>query len=159
MPISIPAASRCTTSRLRSSAYILRITSRRCLRFIECQPAGSNRGAVFACCFCGFVSFTLSLSPLIDSTWLGPGSEIAQSLHRGRAISFFKDNPRHHPHNRQHRSHAYSRAETLQGLDGLNCRVRLFWHSNGALGRDFLARVTTSQEVADAYSRVLFDLI
>src|SRR5215472_14878549 len=84
----------------------------------------------------------LFLSPLMNSTWLGPGSEIAQSLHRGRAISFFKDNPRRHPRNRQHWSHAYSRAETHQGLNGLNCRVRLFRHSKTNLGPDFLVRVT-----------------
>jgi len=77
------------------------------------------------------------LSPLMNSTRLGPGREIAQSLHRGRAISFFKDNPRRHPRNRQHRSHAYSRAETHQGFNGLNCRVRLFRHSKTDLGPTF----------------------
>src|SRR6516162_3978002 len=95
----MPAASGCTICKLRSSACILRIISRRCLRFIECQPAGSERRSAFLCCLCWyfcFVGFTLS-SPLINSICLGPGSEIAQSLHRGRAISFFKDTPRQHP--------------------------------------------------------------
>ena len=41
------AASGCTIFKLRSSAWILRIISRRSLRFIECQPAGSERRATF----------------------------------------------------------------------------------------------------------------
>src|SRR6516165_4201385 len=91
----MPAASGCTICKLRSSAWILRIISRRCLRFIECQPAGSERRAAFLCCFCSFccfVGFTLS-SPLINSIWLGPGSEIAQSPQRGQALFLIQDKP------------------------------------------------------------------
>src|SRR6516225_8872596 len=91
----MPAASGCTIFKLRPSAWILRIISRRCLRFIECQPAGSERRAAFLCCFCSFccfVGFTLS-SPLINSIWLGPGSEIAQSPQRGQALFLIQDKP------------------------------------------------------------------
>src|SRR2546429_178571 len=43
LPISMPAAWGCTTAKLRSSLWIFRIISRRCLRFILYQLFGVGR--------------------------------------------------------------------------------------------------------------------
>jgi len=60
----------------------------------------------------------------LNSTRLGPVGENSQSLQRGRALSFSGQH-RHHLHNRQCRSHARNRAQTLHRKDGLSCRARL----------------------------------
>ena len=59
------------------------------------------------------------------STWPGPVGENYSISPAGSGRSPFQDNARHHLHNRQNRSHAPSRAGTLQGICGLNCRARL----------------------------------
>jgi hypothetical protein len=79
LPISMPAAWGCITSRLRSSAWIFRAISRHCLLFISCQPIACGR-AFFRFRFCdcfgwSFLSFMLPLSSLMNSTWPGPGSK------------------------------------------------------------------------------------
>ena len=45
-------------------------------------------------CFLRFVLMTMFHAKLstLNSTWLGPVCETTQSLQRGRALSFFKDN-------------------------------------------------------------------
>src|SRR5262249_41294445 len=80
LPISIPAASGCTTSKLRSSVCIFRIISRRCWRFISPHLLGFGLTVAFCLLFLPFWDFchgslfTLLLL-LLNSTWLGPGGE------------------------------------------------------------------------------------
>ena len=66
----MPAASGCTTSKLRSSLWIFRVISRRCLRFILCQLFGVGRQLAFlfpSTC----LGFMRNLST-VNSTRLGP---------------------------------------------------------------------------------------
>src|SRR5215468_876473 len=79
LPMSIPAASGCTTSNVRSSLCILRIISRRCWRFISPHLLGLGLTIAFCLLFFLFWDFcdgslTLWLL-LLNSTWLGPGGE------------------------------------------------------------------------------------
>src|SRR5882724_13461973 len=67
-------------------------------------------------CLLGFLQwpgFHAYLSTL-NSTRPGPVGETTQSPQRGRAAILVQDNTRHHLDNRQHQSHAQSRATTLQ---------------------------------------------
>jgi hypothetical protein len=59
----MPAASGCTTSKLRSSLWIFRIVSRHCFLFISCDLPCSGR------------HLTFMLTSHVNSTWLGPVSE------------------------------------------------------------------------------------
>lgn len=87
LPISMPTASGCTTSKLRSSARIFRVSSRRCFRFISCQLRWTACLTPFLCC-------SRLVSIVSSSGQTQPGSargvKPVRSLHRGRALSFFK---------------------------------------------------------------------
>jgi hypothetical protein len=61
--------------------------------------------------------------PVLNSTWLGPVGENHTISPAGSGRSPFQDNARRHLHNRQNRSHAPSRAGTLQGKCGLSCHL------------------------------------
>jgi len=60
------------------------------------------------------------------STWPGPVGETYLILPSGVGPFSFSGQRRHHLHNRSYRSHASSRAETLQRNCGLSCRARLW---------------------------------
>jgi len=62
---------------------------------------------------------------VLNSTWLGPVGENYTISPAGSGRSPFQDNARHHLHHRQNRSHAFSRAGTLQRKCSLSCRARL----------------------------------
>src|SRR6266481_5266496 len=66
----MPPASGCTTSKLRSSLWIFRVISRRCLRFILCQLLGVGWPLAFWF-FSTRLGFHANL-PTVDSTRLGP---------------------------------------------------------------------------------------
>src|ERR1700730_17154877 len=87
----MPAASGCTTSKLRSSLWIFRVISRRCLRFILCQLLGVGWQLAF-----WFFSTRLGFM-LIFPQWIQLGSArsatFTQSLHRGRAVVLFRTTP------------------------------------------------------------------
>src|SRR2546430_5959760 len=63
--------------------------------------------------------------PMSNSTWPGPVGENYSNSPAGSGRSPFQDNACHHLYNRQHRSHAPTRAATLQSKSGLSCRARL----------------------------------
>jgi hypothetical protein len=63
--------------------------------------------------FLGWLGFHANLSTL-NSTWPGPVGETYSVSPSGSGRRPFQDSTRHHPHNRQNRSHAQSRAPTLQ---------------------------------------------
>src|SRR5215831_8136023 len=71
--MSMPAASGCTISKVRSPLCILRIASRRCLRFISCHRRWVVRQVAFSLFSCG-LGFML-IFPRLNSTWLGPVGE------------------------------------------------------------------------------------
>src|SRR5690349_1966452 len=87
----MPAASGCTTSRLRSPLCIFRIVSRRCLRFISCQW----------CCVGWLVALWFFSSGLdfmltfLCQIQLGPArlAKTTQSPQRGRAVLLFRTTP------------------------------------------------------------------
>src|SRR6516164_635449 len=87
----MPAASGCTTSRLRSWLSIFRIVSRRCLRFIsrQCRRVRSSAAFLFFCCGLGFMLAFLHS----NSTWPGPVGEPTQTPQRGRAALLFRTTP------------------------------------------------------------------
>src|SRR2546429_2192776 len=115
----MPAASGWITSRLRSSLWIFRMVSRRCLRFISCQW-WLVALLFFSCGLAFMLTFLHS-----NSTWPGPVGENYSNSPAGSGRSPFQDNACHHLYNRQHRSHAPTRAATLQSKSGLSCRARL----------------------------------
>src|SRR6516162_63307 len=83
----MPAASRWTSSRLRSSLWIFRIVSRRCLRFISRQ---------WGCLGWLFFSFGLdSMLAFLCQIQLGPARLVktTQSPQRGRAALLFRTTP------------------------------------------------------------------
>src|SRR4029077_16025242 len=87
----MPAASGCITSRLRSSLWIFRIVSRRCLRFISCQwcCVGWLIALLFFSCGLGFMlTFPCQIQ-------LGPArlAKTTQSPQRGRAVLLFRTTP------------------------------------------------------------------
>jgi len=73
--------------------------------------------------FCHGSLFTLLL--LLNSTWLGPGGEAYTISPAGSGPVPYPGQACHHLHNRQDRSHAFYRADTLQRNYGLNCRAKL----------------------------------
>src|SRR5438309_6549151 len=83
----MPAASGCTTSRLRSSLCIFRIVSRRCLRFISCQWC-----CVALLFFSSGLDFMLTFLCQIQ---LGPArlAKTTQSPQRGRAVLLCRTTP------------------------------------------------------------------
>src|ERR1700758_4008063 len=87
----MPAASGCTISKLRSSLWIFRVISRRCLRFIWCQLFGVGRQLAFLY-FSTRLLFMLIFPQLIQ---LGSArsATLTQSLHRGRAVVLFRTTP------------------------------------------------------------------
>src|SRR5258707_14228259 len=87
----MPAAWGCTTSKLRSSLWIFRVISRRCLRFLLCHLFGGGWQLAFW-------FFLLALGfMLIFPQWIQLGSArsatLTQSLHRGRAVVLFRTTP------------------------------------------------------------------
>ena len=62
---------------------------------------------------------------VFNSTWLGPVDENCSISPSGSGHSPSQDNACHHPHNRQYRSHAINRAETLHRTFGLSCQAML----------------------------------
>src|SRR6266481_1529721 len=87
----MPAASGCTTSKLRSSLWIFRMVSRRCLRFISCQWPGSVRHVSFVVFSCGLGCMLTSLRQIQR----GPArsAKPTQSPQRGRAAILFRTTP------------------------------------------------------------------
>src|SRR5712691_12774900 len=87
----MPAASGCITSRLRSSLWIWRVISRRCLRFISCQWCCV--GWLVALLFCSSgLDFVLTFLCRIQ---LGSArlAKTTQSRQRGRAVLLFRTTP------------------------------------------------------------------
>src|SRR6516162_4630268 len=87
----MPAASRWTSSRLRSSLWIFRIVSRRCLRFISCQSRCVGWSVAFLLFSFG-LDFMLTFLCQIQ---LGPARLVktTQSPQRGRAALLFRTTP------------------------------------------------------------------
>src|SRR6266566_2270982 len=87
----MPAASRCITSRLRSSLWIWSVISRRCLRFISCQwcCVGWLVALLF---FSSGLDFMLTFLCRIQ---LGPArlAKTTQSPQRGRAVLLCRTTP------------------------------------------------------------------
>src|SRR5712691_5609067 len=121
--MSMPAASGCTSCKVRSALWIFRSMSRRCLRFIWCQLGWVDWPVAFGAGSFG-VAFMVTLS-VFNSTWLGPVDENRSISPSGSGHSPSQDNACHHPHNRQYRSHAINRAETLHRTFGLSCQAML----------------------------------
>src|SRR5436853_425997 len=91
LPLSMPPASGCITSRLMSSFCIFRIISRRCLRFISCQWCCV--GWLVALLFCSSgLDFMLTFLCRIQ---LGSArlAKTTQSRQRGRAVLLFRTTP------------------------------------------------------------------
>src|ERR1700722_19188085 len=87
----MPAASGCTTSKLRSSLWIFRVISRRCLRFSCCQlPCVGRQVAFLGFSFCLGFMLTYSTS---NSTWLGPVGETYSISPAGSGLYPFQDKP------------------------------------------------------------------
>src|SRR5229473_3294269 len=87
----MPAASGCITSRLRSSLWIWRVISRRCLRFISCQWCCV--GWLVALLFCSSgLDFMLTFLCQIQ---LGSArlAKTTQSPQRGRAVLLCRTTP------------------------------------------------------------------
>src|SRR5215472_7351240 len=101
----------CTTSKVRSSLCIFRINPRRCLRFISCYATT---------CFLAFFPVVRVSCSLCEFN-VARSAKLTQSLQWGRAF-VFSGQSRHHLHNRQHRSHAKIREETLQRICGLSAK-------------------------------------
>src|SRR5215472_4689720 len=87
----MPAASGWITSRLRSSLWIFRIVSRRCLRFISCQWCCVGWSVAFLLFSFG-VDFMLTFLCQIQ---LGSArlAKTTQSPQRGRAVLLFRATP------------------------------------------------------------------
>src|SRR4030095_5027329 len=119
----MPAASGCTTSKLRSSLWIFRVISRRCLRFIWCHLFCVGRQIAFLF-FCGCLDFMLIFHGEFNSA--PPRRRPLHSLSIGVGPLFFSEQRRHHLYNRQYRSHApLSGRNAPETLCGLSCRVSL----------------------------------
>src|SRR5437867_11589665 len=91
LPIYMPPASRCITSRRRSSLCTFRTISRRCLRFISCQWCCV--GWLVALLFCSSgLDFMLTFLCRIQ---LGSArlAKTTQSRQRGRAVLLFRTTP------------------------------------------------------------------
>src|SRR5262252_182606 len=91
----MPAASGWMTSRLRSSLWIFRIISRRCLRFISCHLSWVALGFAFLACWapsCCLV-FMLPSHVEFNLAWLGPVGENYSISPAGSGPSFFKECP------------------------------------------------------------------
>src|SRR5882724_9214715 len=87
----MPAASGCTTSKLRSSLWIFRVISRRCLRFILCQFLGVGRQLAFLV-FLHLIRFHANLST-VNSTRLGPVGDPYTVSPSGSGRCSFQINP------------------------------------------------------------------
>ena len=151
----MPAASGCTTSKLRSSLWIFRVISRRCLRFIWCQLFGVGRQIAFLF-FCDCLDFMAHLPWLIFHGGFNsarPGRRPLHSLSIGVGPLFFSDQRRYHLYNRQYRSHApLSGRNAPESICGLAAESRCAsdfnshqaaCHSSHTLFIRFLSHTTT----------------
>ena len=93
----MPAASGCTTSKLRSSLGIFRIISRRCWRFISPHLLGLGRTMAFCLLFLPFWDFcdaSLRCAPGVEFNLARPGRRNLHNLPSGvRALLLIQDKP------------------------------------------------------------------
>jgi len=87
------------------------------VHFVPLAPPGGYGWLAFF----RLLGFHVNL-PLLNSTG-SPRSAKLHNLSIGVGPFSFSGQRRHHLHNRQIRSHASSRAETLQRVGGLSCRA------------------------------------
>ena len=162
MPMSIPAASGCTTSRLISSAWIFRANSLRCFRFVGC---GARLGLVtagdlagFRCFFFGG-PFMLSYPRCLGSTRLGPvGEKYTISPAGSSPGPFSRSRPPPYtqsPNTGATLTYGHKRAKEKRALTAEpRCHSALYadciWMRTLA---EFLTRVTTPARIAGVVSR------
>ena len=89
--MSMPAASGCTNCKVRSSLWIFRIVSRRCLRFIWCQLGWVDWPVAFGAGSFGVAFMVTSRCSIQRGS--ARLTKTAQSLHRGRAILLLRTTP------------------------------------------------------------------
>jgi len=105
-----------------ASLWSFRVNSRRCLRFIACQLFCVGRQIAFwffSCC----LGFMLIFHGELNSA--RPGRRALHSLSIGVGPLFFSEPRRHHPHNRQYRSHAPLSGRNAPENMRLSCRAWL----------------------------------
>jgi hypothetical protein len=92
----------------------------------------------------------------LNSTWLGPVSENYSISPAESGPYHFSGQRRHHIYNRQDRSHAAFRAETLQRKNGLNCRSTLGLAPRPSRPSSFLTEFLTLITTLKAWSLPLW---